>query len=305
MYDDLREQLSALPDHEPFTAVDARARGVTAGALRRGVLARRARASGARRLPPDRPRGHPRAEGRVPAAGRTARLRDHRPHGRLAAGRRARAGAGSTTSRPRGSASSRLQATGCGNGLSASGERMLTEDDVVEIGGLRVTTALRTACDLGRLLHRDQALAALDSLSRLAAYEPHELLMAPRGSRATAVSSSCATWSPRGPLSQSPGRASCGCAGSTAVSRCRVPDRAARSRRAPRSTWTSAAGGAVRRGVRRCRLPRGGPAGARRGPPRVGAVRAGLDDRGRPGTSPPRPTSGHRPDAPRGSAGRH
>ncbi len=43
------------------------------------------------------------------------------------------------------------------NNLTASGERMLTDRDVVELGGLLVTTSLRTACDLARLLHRDQA----------------------------------------------------------------------------------------------------------------------------------------------------
>ena len=56
------------------------------------------------------------------------------------------------------------------NGLVASGERMLRPEDVVEIGGLRVTTPLRTACDLGRLLHRDQAFAAMDSLAGLGAF---------------------------------------------------------------------------------------------------------------------------------------
>ena len=51
------------------------------------------------------------------------------------------------------------------NGLTDSGERMLAPFDVVTIRGLRVTTPLRTACDLGRLLHRDQALAAMDALA--------------------------------------------------------------------------------------------------------------------------------------------
>ena len=66
------------------------------------------------------------------------------------------------------------------NGLTSSGERRFAPDDVVELEGLRVTTPLRTACDLGRLLHRDQALAALDAMARvgelgvdeLAAVEP-------------------------------------------------------------------------------------------------------------------------------------
>jgi hypothetical protein len=34
----------------------------------------------------------------------------------------------------------------------------------MEIGGMRVTTALRTACDLGRLLHRDQAFGGIEAV---------------------------------------------------------------------------------------------------------------------------------------------
>jgi hypothetical protein len=60
--------------------------------------------------------------------------------------------------------------------LVASGERRLAADDVSEIDGLRVTTPLRTACDLGRLLHRDQAIAALDSLTALGSFSLDELV---------------------------------------------------------------------------------------------------------------------------------
>jgi hypothetical protein len=48
-----------------------------------------------------------------------------------------------------------------------SGERMLSERDIVVIDGVAVTTPLRTACDLGRLLYRFDALAALDQFLRL------------------------------------------------------------------------------------------------------------------------------------------
>lgn len=61
------------------------------------------------------------------------------------------------------------------NGLTDSGERMLTDRDVVELDGLLVTTPLRTACDLARLLHRDHALAALDGLAALGAFSVPEL----------------------------------------------------------------------------------------------------------------------------------
>jgi len=62
------------------------------------------------------------------------------------------------------------------NSLSASGERMLADDDVIEVGGIRVTCAVRTACDLGRTLHRDQALAAIDALLRLGDFTLLELV---------------------------------------------------------------------------------------------------------------------------------
>jgi hypothetical protein len=62
------------------------------------------------------------------------------------------------------------------NGLASSGERKLRPEDVSELDGLRVTTPLRTACDLGRLLHRDQALAAMDSMTRLGRFSVAELV---------------------------------------------------------------------------------------------------------------------------------
>jgi hypothetical protein len=65
------------------------------------------------------------------------------------------------------------------NGLVTSGERRLLPPDVAEVGGVQVTSPLRTACDLGRLLFRDQALAALDSLARLGAFSLRDLTLAP------------------------------------------------------------------------------------------------------------------------------
>jgi len=61
------------------------------------------------------------------------------------------------------------------NDWASSGERMLSDHDVVEVGGIPVTSPLRTACDLGRLLHRDRAMAAIDSLLRLQAFSVDEL----------------------------------------------------------------------------------------------------------------------------------
>lgn len=63
------------------------------------------------------------------------------------------------------------------NGVSASGERGLGQRDVLQIDGLSVTSPLRTACDLGRLLGRDSAFAALDSMLRLGRFSLDELVV--------------------------------------------------------------------------------------------------------------------------------
>src|SRR3954447_11356576 len=52
------------------------------------------------------------------------------------------------------------------NGLVSSGERTFLPRDLVSMSGLTVTTPMRTACDVGRLSHRDLALAGLDALLR-------------------------------------------------------------------------------------------------------------------------------------------
>lgn len=63
------------------------------------------------------------------------------------------------------------------NEVTVSGERRLSDRDVVEIHGVRVTTPLRTACDLGRLLRRDAAFAALDAMTRLGRFTVDELVI--------------------------------------------------------------------------------------------------------------------------------
>lgn len=62
------------------------------------------------------------------------------------------------------------------NGVTASGTRSLRKQDITEIHGVRVTTPLRTALDLGRLRPRDRALAALDQLLRTGGFDQEELL---------------------------------------------------------------------------------------------------------------------------------
>jgi hypothetical protein len=62
------------------------------------------------------------------------------------------------------------------NALCDSGERRFAEGDVTRVGGVAVTTPLRTAYDLGRLARRDWAIAALDALLRLGRFDRVELL---------------------------------------------------------------------------------------------------------------------------------
>lgn len=59
------------------------------------------------------------------------------------------------------------------------GRRGLDRRDITVVHGVRVTTALRTALDLGRLLWRYDALAAIDGFLRIGV--PHELLLAEIG----------------------------------------------------------------------------------------------------------------------------
>ena len=58
----------------------------------------------------------------------------------------------------------------------AAGRRGLLPTDRTVIHGVQVTTALRTALDLGRLLRRFDAMAAIDGFLRIGV--PHEVLLA-------------------------------------------------------------------------------------------------------------------------------
>lgn len=60
--------------------------------------------------------------------------------------------------------------------LADSGERNLRPEDVVDLHGLRVTSPLRTAWDLGRQRSRDRALSGLDAMLRLAVFDISELV---------------------------------------------------------------------------------------------------------------------------------
>lgn len=62
------------------------------------------------------------------------------------------------------------------NKLVDSGQRMLTPSDVEVVDGLQVTTPLRTACDVGRLLHRDQAIGVMDALAAVGGLSSERLV---------------------------------------------------------------------------------------------------------------------------------
>ena len=62
------------------------------------------------------------------------------------------------------------------NKLADSGERHFRPEDLIEVGGVRMTTPLRTALDLGRQRWPEPALTALDALHRLDAFTVEELL---------------------------------------------------------------------------------------------------------------------------------
>lgn len=62
------------------------------------------------------------------------------------------------------------------NDLSRSGERNLLPSDVTEVHGLRVTTPIRTAWDLGRVRWADEAICGLDVMLRLGVFAKDELV---------------------------------------------------------------------------------------------------------------------------------
>lgn len=62
------------------------------------------------------------------------------------------------------------------NDVAQSGHRGLRVEDILETGGLRVTTPIRTAWDLGRLLQRDQAFSGMDGMLHLRIFTKDEFL---------------------------------------------------------------------------------------------------------------------------------
>lgn len=62
------------------------------------------------------------------------------------------------------------------NGLADSGERTFLPADLMELGGLRLTTPIRTAWDLGRNRWPERSLAAMDQLLRTDLFTKEELV---------------------------------------------------------------------------------------------------------------------------------
>jgi hypothetical protein len=62
------------------------------------------------------------------------------------------------------------------NGICTSGERSFLPEDLTAVDGLTLTTPIRTAWDLGRLAHRDQAIGAIDALLRLGDFSKAQLV---------------------------------------------------------------------------------------------------------------------------------
>jgi hypothetical protein len=62
------------------------------------------------------------------------------------------------------------------NKLSSSGERNLLPEDIMELGGVRISTPIRTAWDLGRRRSTERSLAALDQMLRLRVFSKEHLV---------------------------------------------------------------------------------------------------------------------------------
>ncbi len=69
------------------------------------------------------------------------------------------------------------------NEFAASGERTFLDEEVIDLHGLRVTSKLRTACDLGRAPNSDRAFAGMDAMANLEEFDLAALLRAANSRR--------------------------------------------------------------------------------------------------------------------------
>jgi hypothetical protein len=89
------------------------------------------------------------------------------------------------------------------NGICRSGQRSFRPEDLVVVDGLTITTPIRTAWDLGRLAHRDQAIGAIDALLRLGDFSKAEFVGGVERFKGSGASYSSGSWPPRGILARS------------------------------------------------------------------------------------------------------
>lgn len=62
------------------------------------------------------------------------------------------------------------------NAITEGGSRSFRPSDTTRVGGVNITTPIRTAWDLGRLVHRDRALGGMDALCRQGTFDTLELV---------------------------------------------------------------------------------------------------------------------------------
>ncbi len=184
---------SSLPVDEPFTTAQAHEWGVSDAELRAFVTPRCPAPGGPRRYGERGGAGHHRISGRSPVAGSSR----NRRWSRIARQ------PGSTASRScldQHAASmpplSMYQRTGTRvrrPGIDG-GTRQLLDRDVTLVRGIQVTTPLRTALDLGRILWRFDALAAMDGFVQDWASRSNRCWPRWTDSKAFEVSFNSGTW---------------------------------------------------------------------------------------------------------------
>ena len=174
--DGLRAFLAKLPTDVPFTAAMARAEGVPAHALhqlvRSGLLRHPVQSVYAAHDLPDTLAHRVDILELILPAG--CFVTDHTAAWLHAGDSVLLPNADLTPGRPDVFRRSQLRALR--NPIVRSGERLVREAELMNVGNITVTTPLRTAADIGRLFNRDVALWGLDSMLATGAFCHEELL---------------------------------------------------------------------------------------------------------------------------------
>ncbi|CAN5334767.1 hypothetical protein BH18ACT9_BH18ACT9_20630 [soil metagenome] len=176
MYDDIEPLLSdaGLPLGQPFTAAQSRARGITPDVLRRmcreGLVRRVFRGVYVDAAADDTLAS--RAQALALVVPPTAIVTDECAAWALGVDLLAR---GDHLIPPPLSIHQPLERTRVRQPRTAGGRRTLTARDIELVNGIRVTSGLRTACDLARLRAQPRGLAALDALQRRQRFSAEQL----------------------------------------------------------------------------------------------------------------------------------